>query len=112
MTLVLGVGNVERCDDGVGPHVVQQLRQGDLPDDVGVESQLGEPMGLLNAWQGCHRLVLIDAAAPQGRPGCVRCFDVGQDPLPATYGDETSGHGLGPAHAFELARAIGQLPPR
>ena len=44
-------------------------------------------------------------------PGTLRRLDVSSRPTPAGLGS-VSTHGLGLAEAVELARALGELPPR
>jgi hydrogenase maturation protease len=61
-TLVLGLGNVLMCDEGVGVHVVRALEQRMLP--AGVECLDGGTGGftLLEPLQSAEAIVLIDAA--------------------------------------------------
>ncbi len=69
---VLGLGNVLRRDDGVGPAVVARLEAGyDVPADVEV-LDLGTP-GLDLVDQLVHRdaIVFVDAIVHAGAPGSV-----------------------------------------
>jgi len=63
---VLGVGNPDRGDDGVGPAVVAALAAlaGRLPGDVRLAVLDGEPSRLVDAWSAAALAVVVDAAAP------------------------------------------------
>jgi len=109
--IVIGIGNPDRGDDGVGRAVARSL-QGRLPPKVAIVEQDGEATSLMACFDGVRTAYLIDACASvAARPGSVQRFDVSGTPLP--QGAFTlSTHGLGLAEAIELARALGQLPPR
>jgi len=115
-TVVLGVGNPWRRDDGLGPAIVAWLRKrGELPAPVEVRTVRGEPLELLAAWEGADLAVVIDAASTGAPPGTLTRIDVvpGRDghPLPARLGSAST-HGLGLADAVELGRTLGRLPKK
>jgi hydrogenase maturation protease len=105
--LVIGVGNPDRGDDGVGPAVARALRTQVLPG-VDVVEVAGEPTSLLAAWEGADQVVLIDAMSTGAAPGTVLRHDAGTGPLPPR--DSCSTHGLGVEDAIALGRALGALP--
>ena len=74
-TLILGLGNLLRQDEGAGPHAVAYL-QGNYPDAPGVRYLDGGTGGLflLGELAGCDRLIVIDAARMDTPPGTVRLF--------------------------------------
>ena len=104
-TCVVGVGNELRGDDAVGLHVVRAL--------AGLDAELleceGEPVGLIEAWSGFERAILVDATDSGAEPGTVRRLPTGEKPLPPEL-RRSSTHLLGVAEAVELARALGRLP--
>lgn len=109
MTVVIGIGNPYRCDDGVGPAIVDQLTRLSLPN-VEVVTADGEPTQLLDAWTGTDLAVVIDAVlcAP-AEPGRIHRTDLhGISTLPAA----TSSHGLGVPEAVLLGAALDRLPAR
>lgn len=108
LTLIIGVGNPERSDDGAGREVARQLRALALPAVV-VREATGEASELLDAWNGHERVILVDASSSGRRPGTVTRFDASAAPLPAALA-RASTHGWGVAEAIELARALGRLP--
>ena len=91
--LVIGYGNLERQDDGVGFYVVNRLRQGLgqkalQPDDAGL-TKLGEPIDsvfirqlvpeLIEPLSNYDRLVFVDAHIPASLPNlvCTRIYPEG-----------------------------------
>ncbi len=69
---VLGVGNVLRRDDGVGVHVVEELRRRfRFPEGVRlVDGGLGGP-ALLGALEGAEALIAVDAVRGGQPPGTL-----------------------------------------
>jgi hydrogenase maturation protease len=81
------------------------------PHDARVVEHAGESMSLLDCLSGADRAYVIDACMTGGPPGTISRFDVATAALPhVTFGCST--HGMGLAHAVELARALGRLPQR
>jgi hydrogenase maturation protease len=106
-TLVIGVGNRDRGDDGAGLEVARLVRQCPPPGTVVLE-QDGRASDLMDAWRGAGRVVLVDAASG-GEPGTVRRFEAHREPLPASL-LHASTHSWGVAEVVETARALGELP--
>jgi hydrogenase maturation protease len=106
---VIGLGNPDRGDDGVGPAVAAALGAL-LPADITVETSPGDATDLLDRFRDAHAVILIDAMLSGRSAGFVLRLDVtAGDPLPPQAA--TSSHGLGLAEAIGLARALGCLPP-
>jgi hydrogenase maturation protease len=107
--VVIGVGNRDRGDDGVGPEVLARV-EGRLPRGARPARLAGDdPAAIMEAWQGAGRAIVVDAMSSGAAPGTVRRVDVGEGPLPADLG-LVSTHALGAAAAIELARVLGRLP--
>ena len=107
-TLVIGVGNEFRSDDGVGILIARRLRNR-LPGDVRVVEASGDGGALLEALKAANSTILIDAVRSGAAPGTIHCIDAAREPL---SGDlfHSSSHEFGVADAVEMARALGQLP--
>jgi hydrogenase maturation protease len=109
-TVVLGVGNRYRSDDGVGPAVVDLLRSKGVPGSMLAES-LGETTDLIDRWEGADLAIIVDAVrAEPAHPGRVHRLvvpDLGADRTRAA-----SSHGLDLGEAVELARVLGRVPAR
>lgn len=107
---IIGVGNPFRGDDAAGRIAARTLRAMALPGVTALEAT-GEGGALMDAWAGAEAVVLIDAVQAQGEPGTVYRFDAAEERLP-THFFHYSTHTFSVAEAVELARALGQLPPR
>src|ERR1700752_5325021 len=71
-TVVIGIGNEYRSDDGVGLIVAAAINERKLPG-VCVVVGTEDPMDLLDAWSGAALALVIDAAiASPSTPGRIR----------------------------------------
>jgi sulfhydrogenase subunit alpha len=111
-TVVIGIGNEFRRDDGAGPAVIGQLR-GQVPSGVELVITDGEPTRLIDAWTGAALAVVVDAvrvSGPQPHPGQVHRFAVDR---PGTGTRQAaSSHGFGLDDAVALATALDRMPGR
>lgn len=103
--LILGVGNRFRRDDGVGPVVADRL----AALGVAVREHSGEGAGLIDAWSGAARVVVVDATQSGAEPGTVVRLDAADAAAPRGL-FRYSSHLFGLAEAVETARALGRLP--
>jgi hydrogenase maturation protease len=100
---VIGLGNAFRGDDGAGLAVARGLG-----GDPRVIVHEGEPIDLLDAWEGADEAIVVDAARSGAAPGTVHRLDG----LAAPAGLGGSTHLLGLADTLALARALGRAPAR
>lgn len=107
--LVLGLGTVDRADDGVGPALVARLADAGL-DDVDLVAGPRDAAWILDAWSGRPRVLVLDAVRSDRPVGHVMRVDPRAGPFVDPSGAST--HGLGLASAIELGRALGDLPER
>ena len=106
--LVIGIGNIDRGDDGVGIVAARELRER-LGDCAVVRECRGEATELIEAWRGARDVILIDAISSADPPGTISRIDLKNGQLPpSAIGSST--HGLGLAQAVELARVLERLP--
>jgi len=107
-TLVLGVGNRDRGDDGVGPAVIDRLKT--LENDTAtVREAPADASAIIAAWEGFSRVILVDACRSGALAGSIRRIDAASEELPSDP-PGCSTHGFGLAAAINLARAMGTLP--
>lgn len=104
-TLIIGVGNRDRGDDGVGPIAVDRLVAKGIP---AVEHSY-DGAALIDVWEGCDRVILVDAMRSGAQAGTIRRFDASGERLPKGA-FAVSSHLFGPVEAVETARALGRLP--
>lgn len=108
-TLVLGLGNPLRGDDGVALAVLAVLETLPLPDSVVVLD--GGTPGLETAvlLENYRRVIIIDAANMGLAAGEWRRF--GREVLQSSAAMLGTLHDAGLAEALALAEALGTLPP-
>ncbi len=106
---VIGIGNPDRGDDGVGRAVARRLSE--VAPGLDVVEQTGEATALLAAMEGAARVFFIDACVSGVAAGTIRRFDLAEAPLPPLR-PSVSSHGFGLAEALQLAAALGQMPAR
>jgi hydrogenase maturation protease len=115
--IVIGVGNEYRRDDGLGPWVIDRLRERGLPDAL-LDVSLGETTELIDLWNGADLAIVVDAitadvdsasrAASSTRPGRIHRLSVVNPPAERCR----AAHGLDLGETVELARILGRLPDR
>ncbi len=108
-TLIIGVGNPERGDDGAGIAVARVLKERVGPGVRVVELGL-EAFGLIDLLRSARSIIVIDAAQSGAAPGTIHRFDARSAPLPAGVFRCASTHDLGITNAIELGRALSLLP--
>ncbi|MGD0166677.1 MAG: hydrogenase maturation protease [Gaiellaceae bacterium] len=106
--LVVGTGNSWRGDDAVGLEVASALR-GRLPDTVRVLATEAEQSSLLDEWEGCDAVIIVDAAHSGAPAGTIYRVDLNTEVVPhAVLQGSTHHFSLG--DTIELARALRRLP--
>ena len=74
---MIGLGNTLRHDDGAGVEVIRRLARRATARGIAVHEHHGEPLALLDLWEGARAAVLVDAARSGAPAGTVRRFDAG-----------------------------------
>jgi hydrogenase maturation protease len=108
-TVVIGVGNPDRGDDGAGPAVASRLAT--TSSSVATIVRRYDPTSVVDDLARAETAYLVDAIRSGSEPGTVRRIEVGDVPI-AAVGVRYSSHGLNVSEAIELARALGRLPRR
>ncbi len=96
-TLILGMGNLLLCDEGVGVHVARALAQRDLPPDTAVVEAGTAFLDVLPDIEKADRILLIDAMEGGGAPGSVYRVPFDQCRHPDM---------LASLHGFDLSRVL------
>jgi hydrogenase maturation protease len=109
-TLVLGIGNPLRGDDGVGVHVARRLLERCLRDDVEVVDGGTRGLGLVSLLEGRQRVIVVDAADMGRTPGEFVRFALEEARLPGEDVGSFSVHAAGLREALLLAQALDLLP--
>ncbi len=105
--LILGVGNTIQTDDGVGVHVIEEMRKNPLPKDTDLFD--GGTLGydLLGAIEGRKKVIVIDTVKGQQSPGTLYKFSPEDVPNDNNY---DSLHQLGIIEAIRLAGLQNKAP--
>jgi hydrogenase maturation protease len=108
-TLVIGLGNPLRGDDGVGLRIADLLAGQGLPEGVEVVHGGTGGLDLVNWIEGWRRVIIIDAADVGRVPGGFVRFTLDEGHL---LGDDQhlSIHAAGLRDALLLAEVLGILP--
>ena len=78
-TLIMGLGNALLGDEGFGLHVIRQLKDYKLPDNVKLlEGGVGG-FDLLGHLEGVNRLIVIDVMMMDAPPGELRMYTPGPE---------------------------------
>ena len=104
-TIVLGVGNPILRDDGVGLHVVKQLKQHINDPNVTIDEALTGGMSLLDMILGYDKAILIDAVKiGNSQTGEVKRFSL-SDFTPV---HSCNPHDVNLSEALRLAEKLGE----
>jgi len=69
--VIIGCGNPNRSDDGVGPHVASLLMQNAVPAHVRVFDGGTDGMSVMYRARGATHLIIVDARIPESAPGAI-----------------------------------------
>jgi len=104
-TVIIGVGNPDRGDDGVG--IVVAAIAGAI---TGAPVRtVNDPFDIVDAWGFADRAVVVDATRGSSPPGVITVLDIAAGSFPPRFSSSSS-HGLGLADAVALGKALGRLP--
>jgi hydrogenase maturation protease len=106
--VVIGVGNPFRRDDGVGPAVVEALRE-KVPDGTVLAVSDGEPSRMLDLWHGADTVVVVEAVRTRpARPGRLHTLSAAE--AAAHRAGPASTHALGLGECLALGKTLDRLP--
>ena len=109
MTIVLGLGNPLRSDDGIGPAVIEWLREHELPEGVTIADGGTAGLDLISTLMGHRRAIIVDAANMNRAPGEWVRFTPDAARL-KNNDTQLSLHNAGLTEALALGAALGTLP--
>lgn len=106
--LVLGIGNILLCDEGVGVRVIEQMQKMRLPDYVELVDGGTAGTDLMGVLAERQKVIVIDAVRADCQPGTVLRFTVDDLVRPDRVG--MSLHELGLGEALTMTRQLGCEP--
>ena len=105
-TLILGVGNPLRQDDGIGPEVIRLLLENKdsykLSADVDLLDGGTDGLGLIEYLKDYKKVVIVDAVEMKLTPGSIKIFTP-EEAVLNINSDALSTHGFGIAELIKLA---------
>ena len=104
-TLIVGVGSVLMGDDGVGPRVIDELEKETLPEGIRLHGGDVSGMDLLKYFHGHDRVIIIDAANMNEKPGTIKILDLSEIKK-ADFNDKFSTHGMALLETLTLAKKL------
>jgi hydrogenase maturation protease len=110
--LVLGLGNILCCDEGVGVHIAKQLDERyALPETVEVLDGGTAGMELLEPVAGRDCLIVTDAISSEGKaPGTV--LKIADDEVQALFQTRFSPHQIGLSDVLASLQLSDEAPER
>jgi len=75
---IIGVGNILCKDEGLGIHIINRLRNMNLPDVVTLHDCGTSGIAVLEAIDGASKAIIIDAVSMGGEPGQIYRFTLDQ----------------------------------
>jgi hydrogenase maturation protease len=107
-TLIIGIGNEFRSDDGVGLYIARKLQEHNFPN-VAIFEKNGEGTELMETWQNYNRVFIFDAVRSGAEPGTVFRICAHEEKIPPKFFNYST-HDFSLAEAVELARVLNELP--
>lgn len=108
-SIVIGIGNSLRNDDGVGLRVAHMI--GDMAiKGVSVVEGIGDGYSLVDIWSKHDRAIVIDCTVSGNTPGKLFRFDALREEIPADLFNGYSTHSISVAEALELGKVLGKIP--
>jgi hydrogenase maturation protease len=107
-TLVIGVGNLLRTDDGVGIHIINRLSK--LHPEIDTFDAAMGSIEILEAMRGYERVVIVDSIETGVEPGTIYRVNLasGEKPLVISHS-----HGTDVLTILELGRLLyGEWMPK
>ncbi len=116
-TLILGVGNPLRRDDGIGPKVIRRFTESrtkknnsyNLPPDVDLIDGGTDGLGLIEYLKDYKKVIIVDAIESGLVPGTIRVFTP-EEAVININTDSLSTHGFGIAELIKLAKELNINP--
>lgn len=103
--LIVGIGNLLCRDEGIGVHVIQEMKNMKLPDHIDLLDMGTSTMDLVSYLEEVKKLIVIDAMKAGGTPGTIyKCRP--EDLLPEEEGP-ISLHEIGLLESLNMAQKMG-----
>uniref|UniRef100_A0A7J3ZKS0 Hydrogenase maturation protease n=1 Tax=Fervidicoccus fontis TaxID=683846 RepID=A0A7J3ZKS0_9CREN len=108
--VIIGIGNLLLSDEGVGVHVVSELKRFELPAYVEVYDGATLGLEILSLMEGASKAIIVDAVRGGGKPGTIYRFNLRDFEYETNVLRMTSMHHLDFATALKLGEGAYSLP--
>jgi len=106
---ILGLGNILLKDEGFGVHVLKELEQQNLPENVELIDGGTASLDVLSALKDITKLIIVDSVTYGKEPGTTYCFR--PDDLRAKAHSSTlSLHQMSVLESLSAVKKMGNLP--
>jgi hydrogenase maturation protease len=102
--LILGIGNILLCDEGIGPHVIDKLKEIKLPDYAELLDGGTGGADLLDFICDRQKLIVVDAVQDDIEPACIVRLTAGD--LTADSKQNISLHEFGLLETLTMAKQL------
>ena len=110
--VLIGVGNILLSDEGVGIHIVRQLRDSDISKLVEIHEIGTSSFKLLNVIEGNSHVIIVDAVRMDEKPGTVKKIDLIIEDNIGLLPQFTSLHQLDLISTLKMAKGVIDLPKK
>ena len=108
-TVVIGVGNGLRRDDGVGLYVARMVEELAIKDVTVIEG-ISDGYALVEAWNDFNRAIVVDCTVSGEAAGRIIRFDALSENIPTDLFNGYSTHSISVVDAVELGKVLGRIP--
>ncbi len=106
-TLIMGLGNVLLQDEGIGVHVLNEMKKQDWPQHVELLDGGTGGFVLLSLFQEYHKMIIIDATLNNEPEGSINVI---RPRFASDFPKSLSTHDLGLKDMLESAILLGKIP--
>lgn len=110
--VLIGVGNILLSDEGVGIHIVRQLRNRDISKLVEIHEIGTSSFELLNVIEGNSHVIIVDAVRMDEKAGTVKKIDLIIEDDISALPQVTSLHQLDLISTLKMAKGAIDLPKK
>jgi hydrogenase maturation protease len=107
---IIGIGNILLQDEGIGVHIINELKGLRLPDNVEVYDCGTGGLSILGLLDGFDKAIVVDAVKGEGEPGAIYRFRLDKISSENKLRGMISLHELDFATAVEIGRKAYKLP--
>ncbi|HEM55213.1 MAG TPA: hydrogenase maturation protease [Thermodesulfobium narugense] len=108
--LVIGIGNELQGDDGLGVHVIKELKKVSLPDEVDLLAGGTSGSDLIVYFEGVDFAIFVDAVRGGNKPGTI--YKYKPEEMKYQKSIALSPHQIGIPETLSLAEFVGKKPKR